>query len=649
MSTICHKPLAMLCLVCHGLSVGRAADVSAGSFVSPLFGDHMVLQRNQTNTIWGWTQPGETVRVELAGQAATATASADGRWQVRLLPPTSTAPLALRVSGPQTVTFTNILVGDVWLCGGQSNMEFPLSRARNGDAEIQAANHPHLRLFTVKQQPAYAPALAVQGSWKVCSPQTATEDGGVSAVGYYFARRIQSETNVPIGLLKDCWGGTPAEAWTSANALHPLKDFDAALVEVDRLRARGGPQYGNFISHWYDEFDAGQRDNAWAAPDLDDSDWKRVTLPGGFAELGVPDAPAVCYFRKAVVLPDPLPAGSAKILLGIIERMDTTQINGRWVGASAWVENPRAYSIGDNILRPGTNIITVRVFKTKPDGGFQSQPDQLKLVLGDGTDLPLAGDWKGKVSVDAKPPHPLPLGFENWPTMPSVLHNGMIAPVAPFALSGALWYQGESNVGRAAQYRRLLPALIADWRRTFGQGDFPFYIVSLAAFMPHRDTPGDDAWAELREAQAFAAQTVSDSGLALAIDVGDAGDVHPIDKKEVGERLALCALAGHYGRSVVCSGPTFDRVEPLPGALKVHFRNTDGGLVVKGEEPGEFAIAGSDRKWVWADARIEGDTVVVSSPEVSEPRFVRYAWQANPVATLFNGAGLPAVPFRSDN
>jgi sialate O-acetylesterase len=632
-------------LACTALT---AAGATGLPLVSPMFGDNMILQRGKTNTIWGWTNPGETVRVELAGQTTAAVANADGRWQARLLPPASADALTLRIIGPQSITFTNILIGDVWLCGGQSNMELPLSRARNGGAEIKAANHPSLRLFTVKQQAAYAPALQVQGSWKVCTPKTVTEDGGFSAVGYFFARKIQGETNIPIGLIKDCWGGTPAESWASAEALRPFKDFDAALTEIDRLRARGGPQYGNYISHWYDEFDAGQKNNAWAAPDFDDHDWKTMTIPGGFRDLGVSETPAVCYFRKTVLLPDPLPAGSAKIFLGVIERMDTTQINGRWVGASAWVENPRAYNIPDGVLKPGTNVVTVRVLKTKPNGGFQSKPEQLKLVLGDQTEVPLAGEWKGKLSVDARPPHPLPLGFENWPTMPAVLHNGMIAPVAPFAIGGAIWYQGEANAGRAAQYRTLLPAMIADWRKTFGQGDFPFYIVSLAAFMQHRDQPGDDGWAELREAQAFTAHTVPNSGLAVTIDVGDANDIHPKDKREVGDRLALCALANYYGRRVVASGPTFASVERIPGALKLHFTNTDGGLVAKGDTLAEFAVAGEDRKWFWAEAKIAGDTVIVTSPQVPNPTAARYAWQSNPVATLFNGADLPAVPFRTD-
>ncbi len=617
-------------------------------FVSPMFSDNMVLQRDKTNTLWGWVAPGETVRVEIGSATATGVADANGRWEVRVYPPVMGGPYTLTLSGPQTVTFTNLLVGDVWLCGGQSNMEWPLSDSQDGESAVQAARHPRLRLFTVAKTPTYAPALTVRGTWKECTPQTVTEDGGVSAVGYYFARKIQSETNVPIGLIKDCWGGTPAESWASAGTLRLLKDFDNQLDEVVRLDTQPGPRYGNFISHWYDEYDVGQKED-WFKTALDETDWKAAGLADGFAVLGVPETPAVCYFRKSVVLPDPLPPGAATIQLGIVERMDTVFINGHWVGASAWVENPRRYTLADNVLKPGTNVIAVRVLKTKPDGGFQSEPDQIELVLGDGTGIPLATEWKAKLSVDAKPPHPLPIGFENWPTMPAVLYNGMIAPVAPLAIAGSLWYQGESNVGRAPQYRKLLPAMIADWRRAFDQGDFPFYIVSLAAFTPHRDTPGDDSWAELREAQALTAGTVPNSGLAVTIDVGDANNVHPRDKRTVGERLALCALANHYGRDVVYSGPTFASVERLPGALKLHFDHTEGGLVVKGDALGEFSLAGEDGKWHWAGARIEGEAVVVSSHEVPEPKAARYAWQANPIATLYNGAGLPAVPFRTDH
>ncbi len=342
---------------------------------------------------------------------------------------------------------------------------------------------------------------------------------------------------------------------------------------MERLRAQGGPQYGNYISHWYDEFDAAQKNEAWFRPELDDHDWKTVSIPGGFSELGVPATPAVCYFRKTVVLPDPLPAGRARIQLGVIERMDTTYINGHLIGASAWVENPRVYPAGNGILKPGTNIIVIRVFKTKPDGGFKSKSEDLKLVLGNQAEIPLAGEWKGRLSVDARPPHPLPYGFENWPTMPAVLYNGMIAPVAPLGISGAIWYQGEANAERAAQYRKLLPAMIADWRKAFGQGDFPFYIVSLPGFMQHKDIPGgDDAWAELREAQAVTARDATNSGLAVAIDVGDANNIHPVDKKPVGERLALCALANYYGREGVSSGPDLRPARSIAWCLEIAFQ-----------------------------------------------------------------------------
>ncbi len=646
------------CISFRLLALGAAAALACSNafaqqkplpFVSPLFGDGMVIQRGKPIRVWGWAPPGEKIRVQIAGQNVTATAGPNGRWEATLAPLSSGSPETLRISGSRTVELHNVVGGDVWLCGGQSNMELPLQRARNGDEEARKAEHPSIRFFKVQSQPAYGPTQTVQGGWKICTPQTVLENGGLSAAAYYFALKIQSQTNVPIGLLQDCLGGTPAEAWTSATALRKLSDFDDDLAEVQRLHKTGGPEYGNYIMHWYDEYDVGLKGASWASPDLEDSDWKRVTLPGGFKELGVPDTPSLCYFRKTLDLPDPLPPGPATLRLGVIERMDTTQINGHWVGASAWVENPRVYRINDGILKPGRNVLTVRVLKLKPDGGFMSPPDQLRLVLGDKTEIPLAGEWKGKLSVDARPPHALPRGFENWPVMPSVLYQGMIAPLAPLSLTGAIWYQGEANAAHAFQYRKLLPAMIADWRRTFGQGDFPFGIVSLPAFEARRPNPGDDPWAELREAQALTAKTVPNCGLAVTIDTGDANDIHPKDKREVGDRLGLWALANHYHRPQAASGPSFASFAALPGRLKIHFTNAPGGLVSKGAKPGEFSVAGEDRKWFWADARIEGDDVLLSCPSVPHPVAARYAWQANPVATLFNSAGLPATPFRTDS
>lgn len=620
-------------------------------FVSPVFGNHMVLQRGKPNKIWGWTKPGAEVRVEIAAKKIIVLAAADGRWQAEFVPPPAGGPYVLKVDGPQQAAFDDILVGDVWLCGGQSNMEFGLNHARNGAAEAQAANQPAIRLFRVGSKSAYSPAAAPQGKWRICTPEAFTTEGGFSGVAYYFGRKINAETGVPIGLIQSAVGGTPAETWMNPDSLRRMPDFIPALDEMERLKGLGGEQYGNYISHWYDEYDRGQKEG-WNTTQFDDSAWKATSLKSAFADLGVPDYPSVCWFRREIELPTSLPSGTARILLGVVEKMDTIYINGRWIGASSWVENPRVYAIGDGVLHPGKNQITIRVLKTKPDGGFINPAADLKIVFGDGSSVALEGNWKGMVSVDARAPHPLPLGYENYPTMPSVLFLGMIRPLTPLALTGVIWYQGEANQLKASQYRTLLPAMIADWRAAFGQGDFPFYIVSLPAFTTRQTEPmkTTDGWTQIREAQAFTAQTVPNSGLAVTVDTGDADNIHPIDKQPVGERLALLALKNVYHRhEAVCTGPTFAKLEVLPGALRIRYTGIDGGLVVKGAKLGEFAVASEDRQWHWAEAHIDGDTVIVSSPQVSKPVAVRYAWQANPLATLYNGAGLPAAPFRSDN
>jgi sialate O-acetylesterase len=636
----------LLSLACSALAQNPPGPtLKSLPFVSTIFGDNMVLQRGKKNTIWGWSDPGDKVRVEISGKHASGVAGADRRWQVKIQPPAVGGPYTIKISGHQTMELNNVLVGDVWLCGGQSNMQVSLRFARNGEDEVKAANFPEIRFFSVAPHSAYHHTNVVDGAWKVVSPETADH---VSAVAYYFARKVQQEIHVPIGLVVDALGGTPAEAWMSAAALRPLKDFDVPLAELEKLAATGAPEYGNYVMHWYDQYDVGVK-GSWAALDFDDSTWKAVDIPGGFSDLGVPETPAVAWFRKEIVVPDPLPAGRALLFLGSIERMDTAYINGTQVGASAWVENPRVYFIPDGVLKPGKNVVAIRVLKTKPTGGFLAKPEELRLELGDKTRIALAGKWKGQLSVDARPPHPLPIGYENWPVMPAVLYEGMLAPIAPLSITGALWYQGEQNSERGFQYRRILPAMIEDWRKLFGQGDFPFYIVSLPAFGHRSETPTDDKWAETRESQALTAASVRNACLAVTIDTGDPDNLHPKDKQPVGERLALCALAKQYGKKVAYAGPTLASVERLPDSVRLHFAHTDGGLVVKGAKLEEFEIAGEDRKWYWADARIEGNTVVVSSPSVPNPKEVRYAWQSNPAATLFNGAGLPVGPFRTDD
>jgi sialate O-acetylesterase len=639
-------------LLFAALAVADATDLQALPLVSPMFGDNMVLQRGKSDPIWGWAKPGDEIEVEIAGHTAKAVADADGRWQAEIQLPAPGGPYTLKITGQnESVEFHEILVGDVWLCGGQSNMELGIGMVTNAVREIKDANHPEIRLYRVKNHVSYSPTKTPDGTWKICSPQTISEgdSGGFSAVAYFFGRRLQQNIHVPVGLIEDCVGGSPVESWMGPKALRKVGGYEEKLDAMDRLRAEGAPEYGSFLMHWLNKYDVGLKGQTWASTNLDDSDWQAVHIPGAFEEMGLADVPCVVWFRREIVLPDPLPASKATIHLGWIEKMDTTYINGHWIWASSWVEHNRDYDVPTNVLHPGTNLVTLSIFKWKSKDSFLSKPDEMHLDVGNLV-VSLAGEWKGKLSFNAKPPHPMPLDFENYATMPAVLYLGMIRPVAPLAIKGAIWYQGEANFTQADRYQKLLTAMIGNWRELFGQGDFPFYIVSLPAFMQRRSEPGGtDGWTELREAQALTAEAVPNCGLAVTVDTGDADNIHPKNKVPVGDRLAYCALAETYGEKIPYQGPAFTSLEHQPGALKLHFAHTAGGLMVKGGKLGEFSVAGKDHIWHWAEAKIEGDSVVVSSPDVPDPVAARYAWQANPLATLYNKAGLPAVPFRTDN
>jgi sialate O-acetylesterase len=627
------------------------APVMAHPLLSPIFADNMVLQRDQPNTFWGWTAPGRAVEIEIGGKHAETKADASGRWEIHLAPPKTGGPyeLQLKNDGKLAVTLHNLLVGDVWLCGGQSNMVFGLKGAAHGDEEVRAAQQPNIRFFIVEQQVAYRGAAIPRGTWKVCTPETAGgKDGwsGISAVAYYFARRVRQDVDVPIGLVEACVGGTPVETWMRPKTLAAFPEFKKQTDELEKLTAADAPPYGNYVSHWYDRYDLGTKDPAWFTPAFDDSKWRSTTLARGFEDFGLADVPSVIWFRRTIDLPAEAIAGRVAIALGQVEKMETVWINGRWVGASSWVENPRHYTIPAGVLKPGKNEIAIRVFKLKSRSAFLDTPDHLKLELADGHALPLNEGWKAAVSVDARPPHELPLGYENYPIMPSVLYRGMIVPIAPLALKGALWYQGEANWTQPQLYAPLLRGLISDWRAEFESPELPFYIVSLPAFQKHHD-PAPDGWSGVRAAQIEVGEHEKNSGVAITVDTGDPDNIHPTDKLPVGERLARVALAKTYHRNVPSEGPTFDRFDVVGGALRVHFRHAKG-LNAKGGKAEEFAIAGADHKWHWADAKIEGETVVLSSKDVPAPLAATYAWQADPKATLYNSDGLPMVPFSTE-
>jgi sialate O-acetylesterase len=607
-----------------------------------MFGSHMVLQRDRPNAIWGWAVPGTGVRVRLGDRKDTTTAGKDGRWMVRISPPPTGGPYTLDVDGPQHVHLDDILVGDVWLCCGQSNMEMGISGVNNAQQEIAGANKPSIRLFMVAKNPSPTPVQLVTGEWATCTPESVASGGwgGFSAVGYFFGRELNDQLHVPIGLVATNWGGTVAEAWTSREGLSPFKEFQPAL---NALRSMSNETPEQVLTKWMQASDPGSPAN-WSRKDFDDSAWPSVAEPR-FEAVGLDKFDGVVWFRKTIELPDPLPAGPATLGLGTVDDIDTTWINGVKVGEVYGYGERTPYAIPDGTLKPGANTIVVRLLDTGGPGGLTTMDRQV-LKIGD-TAYPLGPNWRWAKGADLAK-SPLPPLYANDPNIPSVLYNGMIAPVAPFGVKGAIWYQGESNAGRAAQYQTLLPAMIKDWRRSFGQGDFPFYIVQLANFQVRHPDPVEDAWAELREAQDIVSRKVKNSGLAVAIDIGDRNDIHPKDKQTVGHRLALQALHKTYGMPIPCSGPTFRSATVLGNAVKVRFDHTDGGLTSKGELRG-FQIAGADGKFYWADARVEGDSVLVTSPRVAQPAYVRYAWDTDPEASLYNAAGLPAVPFRTDH
>ena len=662
----CTHTLARRALPFLGLAAGLAFLATAARaddakpFLHPLFTDNMVLQRGIADPVWGWTTPGQAVTVRLTGKngkamTAKAVANADGKWTAHL-PLLSAGP-----GGPYTLTASsqgktetrgNILVGDVWICSGQSNMEFGLGMTDNSAAEIAAANYPNIRLFLTDHSIAATPqAVPAGGTWAVCTPDTVKQGGwnGFSAVGYFFGRDLQQKINVPIGLIETDWGGTPAQAWTSTAALETMPDFRPALeAQRQALTAAGG--YPAKMAAWYTRNDKGSAPGtqSWAAPALDALAWPTMTLPQAWEGAGIPalaNFDGVVWHRKEFLLTAAQTKAPLMLHLGPIDDRDTTFINGVKVGATDDHLVDRAYSVPAAALRTGRNVIAIRVLDTGGIGGVNGTPGQMFLDFGT-NQVSLAGDWAYKIggALPAGDPPPTLGGDQNQPT---VLYNGMIAPLVSYGIKGVIWYQGESNAGNAKQYQTLLPAMINDWRGRWGEGNFPFLIVQLANFGGNPDQPSESGWAELREAQSLTAVNLPKTGLAVAVDVGNPKDIHPTNKQEVGRRLALAAETVAYGLPGESSGPVFTDMKIGPGAIRVDFSHATGGLVAKGGSLTGFAIAGSDGKFVYADAKIDGNGVVVSSPSVPNPTDVRYGWADSPVCSLYNGFGLPASPFRT--
>jgi len=632
------------------LTAVRADD--AKPFLHTLFTDNMVLQRGVADPVWGWTTPGQSVMVSLNGKSAKAVAGTDGKWMAKLPSMQAGGPFTLTVTGPQTVTLTNVMVGDVWICSGQSNMEFGMNALLNPPVEIAAANYPNLRLFTANKVTNTLPQALTRGQWQACTPQTIVSQGtwgGFSAVGYFFGRDLQQSIHVPIGLIQTSWGGTPIEAWTSREALSQNVPEDRpALAQIDLANSDPTP-FDQKLAAWYLKNDLGTA-GKWSNAAFDDSAWKTMPLPGYWEQSGIAEFAnydGMTWFRRTFDLPAS-DAGKAAVLHLKADDNDTTWINGTQVGATASAGANRAYAVATSLLKPTGNVVVVRVLDTGGMGGVYGAPADLSLEVPGGDTVSLAGPWHYQIGTPLAQISPLPPDISNNTGFPTVLYNGMIAPLIPYGVKGAIWYQGEANAGNGKQYQNLLPTMITDWRSRFGVGDFPFFIVQLANFMPQQPQPSESGWAELREAQLLTSEHLPKTGLAVAIDVGDANDIHPKDKQDVGHRLALDAEAIAYGQKVEYAGPLYQSMAVEGSSIRLKFSHLGGGLVAKGgDNLIGFAIAGADGKFVWADAKIDGSTVVVSSPTVTAPALVRYAWADNPACNLYNQAGLPASPFRT--
>ncbi|MBN2105516.1 beta galactosidase jelly roll domain-containing protein [bacterium] len=617
-----------------------------------IFSDHMVLQRNHGIPVWGWANPGEQVTVRLSGQETTVTAEEDGTWDIALDAMEAGGPHQMTVEGSNVVIFDDVMVGEVWICSGQSNMEWPLSLVNNAEEEMAGADYPNIRLFQVYNRIGVKPEADLpDGAWAVCTPMTVP---GFSAIGYLFGREIHQTQNVPVGLISMNWGGTDIETWISPAAIRTHPDFknsgdETEQLSVEQMLVKADSVYKAWLESLRTK-DRGMEagDPVWADPHLNVGEWPVMSLPCLWEADGLPGLDGVVWFRTTFELTDSEAETDIFLSLGPIDDSDETFVNGKKVGEMWEKYNvPRKYTIPSKVLQSGPNTLVVRVEDYTGGGGLWGKPEQL-FIRTSSEKRSLAGEWRYQVGYGNEMKRPAQPGPNSYP---SLLFNGMVHPIIPYAMQGVIWYQGENNAGRAYQYRVLFPLMIRDWREQWNE-DFPFLFVQLANYMAPSDTPAGSDWAELREAQLMALDE-KNTAMAVTIDIGEAGDIHPRNKQDVGHRLALAARKIVYGEDVVYSGPVYESMKTKKDAVQIQFKHAGSGLAVKdryGYLKG-FTIAGQDSVFHWAKAEITGkDNVRVWHPDIKMPISVRYGWAANPHdVNLYNKEGLPASPFRTDD
>ncbi|WP_018617233.1 sialate O-acetylesterase [Segetibacter koreensis] len=613
----------------------------------------MVLQQGIKVPVWGVAPAMSKVTIRLNCKTIVTKADTTGKWLVKLPVQKIGGPYTmLFINGSDSIALDNVMVGEVWVCSGQSNMEMPIGdwgKINNYQKEIATANFPAIRLMHLKKSasntPEEEPELYDKEKWQKCSPATVSR---FSAAAYFFAKNIYTRHHVPIGLIQATYGGTVAEAWVSGSSLKAIPEFAAGVHEIEMHPQRDlMQQYNSKLHQWLPEVDSRdsgyqQHRPVWADNNIDVSSWHTMTLPAYFDEAGLPEFYGVVWFRKKIIVGEKENKG-LKINIGSMGDEDITYFNGQEVGRSK-LAGQRLYYVPSKLVKKGENFLTIRLIVYRKYASVYGERERFSITSESGASISLAGEWYYKIGYTNS--SLLPPDAPDEPNRPTVLYNAMINPIIPYGIRGVIWYQGEYNVGRALQYKTLFPMLITDWRKHWNQENFPFYFVQLANYNAIDSLPKESSWAELREAQTWALK-LTNTAMAVAIDLGEAKDIHPKKKQEVGERLALIARAKIYGEKVVYAGPKY-RSHGITGkTIEIQFTNAAGGLTTQGDTLVRgFSIAGEDHVFHGAKGTIKGNVVIVSSPEVANPEAVRYAWADNPVCNLYNQYGLPAEPFK---
>ena len=616
-----------------------------------LIGDGMALQANTEMRIWGWTASKSPVTVNFKNSLYRTVSNQNGEWEISIPKQKSGGPYTMTIISGDTIQIKDILIGEVWVCSGQSNMELPMRRVSPlYENEIANCENDFIRYFNVPQNYNFVEPQRdyPNGKWVKTNPENVMN---FSAVSYFFAKELYDKYKTPIGLINASLGGSPAEAWLSEDALKMFPHYyeeakkfrDSSLIK--QIEASDNAR----MQTWYEELrskDLGYKDScSWRDPNMDVSQWPEMEVPGYWVDTELGTVNGIVWFRKDIELPDEASNKPAKLLMGRIVDADSVFVNGIFVGTTSYQYPPRRYEVPEGILKSGKNVIVVKVISNSGRGGFV--PDKPYQLTVNNTTYNLIGKWHYKLGAVMEPLQEQT--FIRW--KPGGLYNAMIAPLLKYKIKGVIWYQGESNATRAIEYRKLFPALINDWRTQWNQGNFPFLFVQLPNFLEPQEQPSKSEWALLREAQLRTFLSVPNTGMAVTIDIGEWNDIHPLNKKDVGKRLALAAQSVAYGeKNVVSFGPIYKSMKVEGNKIILSFTNIGSGLEAKGGELHHFAIAGADKKFVWAKATIKGNTVIVWNDAIAHPVAIRYAWADNPQgANLYNKEGLPASPFRTDN